>query len=126
MAQKRFKQIHVMTDDDLGQLARPLDERYVGKVVFECSICPNPERFWAGDIRRIRYYYGQQQKLIDLGLADDDFFVSILEHNDPSVILAIEIEAGSLRLKPWFDMARYMHLVDTYLYKNGNLIDKND
>ncbi len=126
MAQRLFRQIHILTDDDLGQLARPLDERYVGKVVFECSVCPNPEKFWDNDIKMIRYCYGRQQKLIDLGLADDEFFESIREQNDPSVILAIEIEAGSLRLNRWFDLARYMQLVDIYLYKNGNLIEKYD
>lgn len=126
MARKMFKQIHVLTDEDLGQLARLLDKRYVKKVIFECSVCPNPEKFWAGDLKMIRYLYGQQQKLIDLGLADDDFFASILERNDPLVILAIEVDAGQVRLDRWFDMARCMQLVDIYLYENGRLIAKYD
>lgn len=126
MARKMSKQIHVLTDDDLGQLARLLDKRYVGKVIFECSVCPNPEKFWAEDLRMIRYLYGQQQKLIDLGLVDDDFFASIRERSEPSVILAIEVDAGQVRLDRWFDMARCMQLVDIYLYESGRLIAKYD
>lgn len=122
---KRSRQIYILTAEDLGQLARQLDERYIGKIIFECSICPNPEKFWADDTRMLRYYYAQQQKLIDLGLVDHDFFTSIQERNEPSVVLAIEIDSR-LNVPRWFDLARYMHLVDIYLYKDGNLLMQYD
>lgn len=126
MTVRRFERIHVMTHEDSKQLTRPLDERYTAKTVFECSVCPNPEKFWADDIRMIRYLYGQQQKLIDLGLADDDFFASLQERSDSFVVLAIEVAAGSLKLDYLFEMAMSMQLVDIYLYKDGKLLMKYD
>lgn len=123
---KLFEKIEILTAEDLSQLARMIDPRYVGKVVFECSVCPNPERTWYGDRGMLRHSYAVQQKLIDLGLADDDFFESIRGLHENYVILAIVLSATVSNLEPLFDPAMNMKLVDIYLYHGGRLVFKYD